>query len=181
MIEPAVAFWRRLDRPGHDAATIEKVDSGWVLTGFAVFSENGATGLRYQLDLEADFSTRGARIEGLRDGRRFNHSFCREGGWSLDGKPVEGLDDLVHLDFGFTPATNLAQLRRLSLTLGQTAELTVAWLDVFAGTLAPLGQQYQRLSDKIYAYEAPAFGYADELEVDPVGFVVRYPRLWEVE
>ena len=59
MIEEA--FWRRLDRPGHDAAIIEKSGDGWTLTGFAVFSEKGITGLRYQVELGRDFATRSAR------------------------------------------------------------------------------------------------------------------------
>ena len=46
MSDSAVAFWRRLDRPGHDAAILFKNAEGWALTGFAAFHEEGTTGLR---------------------------------------------------------------------------------------------------------------------------------------
>ena len=40
------------------------------------------------------------------------------GVWTLNDTPVGGLDDLVDLDFGFTLATNLQQLRRGGLAVG---------------------------------------------------------------
>src|SRR6187200_3140762 len=75
----ASAFWRRLDRPGHDSAMIERSGDGWTLTGVAAFSEHGTTGLRYQVELGRDFSSRSARIEGFHDGVPFSHDFRRAG------------------------------------------------------------------------------------------------------
>jgi hypothetical protein len=87
----------------------------------------------------------------------------------------------MDLDFGFTPSTNLLQLRRLALATGQGADAPAAWLDVSTGTLDVLVQRYERRSETTYWYEAPRFNYAEMLEVDSVGFVRRYPGLWEVE
>ena len=101
--------------------------------------------------------------------------------WLLNDAPVHGLDDCVDVDFGFTPATNLLQLRRTALELGEAADVPVAWLDVPAGTLIRLEQRYHRLADARYAYDAPRFAYHAELEVSPEGFARRYPGLWELE
>jgi hypothetical protein len=87
----------------------------------------------------------------------------------------------LDLDFGFTPSTNLLQLRRLALAVGQGVDAPAAWLDVSTGALTVLLQRYERRSDTTYWYEAPGFSYAALLEVDPVGFVRRYPGLWEAE
>jgi len=87
----------------------------------------------------------------------------------------------MDLDFGFTPSTNLLQLRRLALANGQRADAPAAWLDVSNGTLDVLVQRYERRSETTYWYEAPRFSYAEMLDVDSVGFVRRYPGLWEVE
>ena len=43
------------------------------------------------------------------------------GVWTLDGAAVSGLEACVDLDLGFTPATNLLQIRRLALALGSIA------------------------------------------------------------
>jgi hypothetical protein len=103
------------------------------------------------------------------------------GAWTLDGEVMSGLRDCMDLDFGFTPSTNLLQLRRLALDKGQGADAPAAWLDVSTGTLDVLAQHYERRSETTYWYEAPRFNYTAMLEVDDMGFVRRYPDLWEVE
>ena len=102
------------------------------------------------------------------------------GVWTVNGAPVAGLDDLVDLDFGFTPATNLQQLRRVGLAVGQWASVPVGWLDTTVN-LVRLPQQYERRTEITYWYEAPSFGYAGEPVIRPDGFVRRYPGLWEAE
>jgi hypothetical protein len=103
------------------------------------------------------------------------------GAWTLNGAVVADLEDCLDLDFGFTPATNLPQLRRLALEVGQAADAPAAWLDVSAGTLALLPQRYERRAEATYWYEAPSVEYAALLEVAPTGFIRRYPGLWEAE
>jgi hypothetical protein len=181
MIDRAVAFWRRLDRPGHDSAMIERSGDRWALAGFAAFHENGATGVRYRLEMDPDFTTRSARIEGFRDGRPFVHDFRRERAWYLDGNRVAGLDDLVHLDFGFTPATNLQQLRHAGLTEGEEAEIPAAWFDIGETGLVRLPQHYRRLAGDRYDYNSPTASYSAVLELASNGFVRLYPGLWEME
>ena len=50
------------------------------------------------------------------------------GAWTLNGQNMPGLRDCIDLDFGFTPSTNLLQLRRLALECGQVADAPAAWL-----------------------------------------------------
>lgn len=176
------AFWRRIDTPGHDAAMLTSNVDGWTLTGIAAFHEKGDTGLRYQVDLAPDFSTRSASIDGFRSGRPFAHRFRREGGqWFLDEAQVPGLGDLLHLDFGFTPSTNLQQLRHADLATGEEAEIPAAWFDIDEASLTRLPQHYRRLAEDRYHYASPTAGYEAVLELAPNGFVRLYPELWEME
>lgn len=182
MSEAVTAFWRRIDEPGHDAAMLAPAPDGWTLTGIAAFHEKGDTGLRYQVDLAPDFSTRGAAVEGFRAGLAFAHRFRREGGeWFLDDGHVPGLGDLLHLDFGFTPSTNLQQLRHADLKVGEEADIPTAWFDVGEAGLTRLPQHYRRLAGDRYHYTSPTTGYEAELELAPNGFVRLYPGLWEME
>jgi uncharacterized protein len=75
--------------------------------------------------------------------------------WTLNGQVVPHLDECVDLDFGFTPATNLFQLRRVALQVGEAADVLVAWLDVPVGTLDTLHQRYERRTAEGYWCEAP--------------------------
>ena len=181
MTDRMIAFWRRLDVPGHDAAMLKQQEGGWRLEGYAAFVENGVTGLHYIVDLKEDYSTRSAMITGFRNGEAIAHEFRRETGWYLDGNIVPGLDDLVHLDFGFTPSTNLQQLRHAGLAVGEEAEIPAAWFDIGEARMTRLPQHYRRLSADRYQYDSPTAGYSAVLELAPSGFVSLYPDLWQHE
>lgn len=182
MSDSVFAFWRRLDAPGHDTAGLFPSSAGWMLEGYAAFDENGPTGLHYRVSLAPDFATLGATIDGHRSGVPFRHEFRRdEGEWLLDGEAVRGLEDLIHLDFGFTPATNLQQLRHGSLAVGEEAEISAAWFDIGEATLIRLPQQYRRIAKDRYWYSSPMGAYEAVLEMAGDGFVRLYPELWEME
>jgi hypothetical protein len=176
-------LWRRLDRPGHDGCRLVRAGVGWRLGGAATFrDESGApVAVSYELECDGLWRARFGLVRGWVGSRGIDHRIERlaEGSWALDGRRVPGLESCDDLDFGFTPATNLPQLRRLALEIGRSADLSVAWLDLDAGRLDELRQRYERRSADEYGYEAPRFGYAATLRVDPSGFVLTYPRLWD--
>jgi uncharacterized protein len=176
------AFWRRLDIPGHDAARIEPDGDGWRLAGTALFRGDGrSVTAAYEVSLGANWIVRRGAVYGHIDSQPFGHEIVRgPGGWRLDGRAV-GLADIVDLDFGFTPATNLPQLRRVNLAIGEAAEFNVAWFDIGEDKLIPLLQRYRRIADRRYAYESPQGPYSATLEVAESGFVSVYPGLWAIE
>lgn len=183
-MDPHTILWRRLDAPGHDACTLIPGEDGWRLDGAAVFRhEDGVACLRYTLDVDPAWRTRAGAVHGWLGRRAIGLEVVRtpDGVWTLNGQRSPAVEDCFDLDFGFTPATNLSQLRRIALSVGQAEDVPVAWLDVRAGTLDRLAQRYERRAEHLYAYDAPRFDYAALLEVTSEGFVERYPGLWETE
>jgi hypothetical protein len=179
----AGALWRRLDVPGHDAALLSRTQAGWSLTGAAVFKHaDGPAAVDYRVELDATWRTVRGKASGFVGERRFDHRISREpGGWRLDGVLIEGLAHLVDLDFGFTPATNLQQVRRLGLKIGEAAELPVAWFDIGMSALVELPQRYERRDATRYWYVAPSVPYEGMIELAESGFVKHYPGLWAAE
>lgn len=180
----AATLWRRLDAPGHDACRLVRQADGWLLEGTAVFRQ-GARPARLDYRIVCDLSWRTVRgdVHGWLAADPVRHEVERSGGgtWTLDGRPQPGLERCVDLDLGFTPATNLLQLRRIALAVGDGADVPVAWLDVEQDALAALPQRYERRSEATYWYESSSAGYRGLLEVDAAGFVRRYPGLWEAD
>lgn len=177
-------LWRRLDSPGHDACRLEKAATGWQLDGTAVFHhDDGPAQLVYRVACNLAWHTRYGEVHGWLGSRvvGFKTTRTMAGVWTLNGSVISDLANCVDLDLGFTPATNLLQLRRLELAIGRQADVPVAWLDPSAGTLEVLHQSYERRSETTYWYQAPRFEYAALLEVTPTGFVRSYPGLWESE
>jgi uncharacterized protein len=174
-------MWRRIDQPGHEVMRFTADASGRRIEGFAAYREaEGPIGLRYGVEIAEDWTTRRAVIEGHALGRPFEHHIERnEAGWLLDGVSQHGLEDIPHLDFGFTPATNMPQLRHAGLRDGQTATFGVAWFDIGKPKLERLSQTYRRVADGRFAYDSPASGYSAELQLAEDGFTIVYPDLWE--
>jgi hypothetical protein len=176
--------WRRVDTPGHDACRLEQLEDGWRLDGAAVFThDHQPVRLAYRLTCDLSWRTREGAVGGWIGERDCDLRIIRtaEGRWTVNDERIADLEGCLDLDFGFTPATNLSQLRRMALEIGQAADLPVAWLDVTAGMLASLHQRYERRTIDAYGYEAPRFNYAAQLTVRSSGFVNDYPGLWEEE
>jgi hypothetical protein len=180
--DTAVALWRRLDTPGHDAARLSRAPQGWLLQGSAAWRDDGGpAALRSELILAPGWSTVRARVQGFVGGRVIDDVIAREGnGWSFNGRRVPGLERLADLDFGFTPATNLQQLRRVPIAVGGAADIPVAWVDAGGNTLVELQQRYERIGDRTYRYRSSTTGYEGLLALAPNGFAARYPGLWEM-
>jgi hypothetical protein len=179
----ASALWRRLDTAGHDACALERLAKGWRLCGTALFSLDGApVCLRYRVECDKGWATLRGEIHGFAGTAPVDHAILRtETGWLLDGVAQPGLQDLCDLDFGFTPATNLLQLRRTAPEPGQKVEFSVAWFDLGQDALTRLPQRYERRTEKTYWYESPSVGYEALLEIGPTGFAQLYPELWRAE
>jgi uncharacterized protein len=176
-------LWKRLDVPGHDACRVEQRDGAWHLEGTAVFRHEGAAA-RLDYHVACDLAWRSLRgsIRGWLGSRAISNEIARTAaGWTLDGAAVPGLDACQDLDFGFTPATNLLQMRRCALAVGESAEVPAAWLDAGDGALQLLPQHYERRSERTFWYESPTVGYEALLEMAPNDFVALYPTLWQAE
>lgn len=178
-----MAFWKALYTSGHDAACLTQAANGWVLEGNAVYLKDGLpTALKYRLDLAPHWETRSGSISGHVGVEPVHHEIRREADeWLLNGVRQDRLRGVEDLDFGFTPATNFAQLRRIDLAVGETAEITVAWMDVDSSGLQPLPQIYERLSNLSYDYNSPHGPYRATLQLQANGFVSLYPDLWQAE
>lgn len=176
-------LWRRLDTAGHDACRLVRHRSGCEITGTAVFLHNGAPAqLAYWLICDEAWSTRQGGVKGFIGTRDVDIVVERaNGAWTMNGAGAPGLEECVHLDFAFTPATNVPHLQQLALAVGQSADLPVAWLQVPPSPLVILPQRYERRGEYAYWYDAPTVGYAGLLEVTSEGFIRRYPALWEAE
>lgn len=181
----ASAFWRRLDTSGTDVARLFRTKAGWRLAGTAVFlheKTKAPSRLDYELKLRSDWATSCGFVRGFVGRNVIDQTFRRDiAGWHMNGRRVRGLEGVVDLDFGFTPATNFAQVQRIHLAVGAAADFSVAWWDAGERALVNLPQHYERRSERKYWYESPSGPYEAELEFAASGFARHYPQLWALE
>lgn len=177
------ALWRRLDRPGHDAAFLRPRGDGWRLSGVAVFlHECGPASIAYSVEVDSRWNTKRGRVTGSVGDAEIDLSMVRDRDrWLLDGVEIQGLGSLLDLDLSFTPATNLLQLKRTGLQVGERLAIPAAWFNLDGATLTELPQLYERLTPTCFRYAAPSVPYEALLEISSDGFVESYPDLWKRE
>ncbi|MBD3886088.1 putative glycolipid-binding domain-containing protein [Phormidium tenue FACHB-886] len=177
-------LWRRIDLPGHDICYLWRSEAGWQLSGTAIFLfEQMPCLLSYEVSTNASWQTCIASISGHigRSAVALTILPTANRHWSVNGLEVQEAAGCIDLDLGFTPATNLIALRRLSLEMGERSQAPAAWLDFPDFKLKQLEQQYHRISPSEYEYVSPDVGYAATLTVDSHGAVTHYPDLWKQE
>lgn len=111
---------------------------------------------------------------------RFLRLHVRDQQWQVDEQEREDLTGCVDVDLSITPATNTLPIRRLRLAVGESAEVTAAWVRFPALSVEPLRQRYTRLAENRYRYESLESGFTAELTVDDQGLVTHYPGGWEM-
>ena len=134
-------FWRRLDRPGHEAARLVFHAPFWQLTGTAVFADAGVPcRVEYQVTCDSTWHTLAAQLSGWIGARRMLCGISADGRrhWRVDGRAIGEVEGCVDLDLSFSPATNLLPIRRLGLAAGNAASVRAAWLRFPEFRLEPL-------------------------------------------
>lgn len=101
------------------------------------------------------------------------------GQWhAASGGPADALAGAVDVDLALTPFTNTLPIRRLSLAVGQAAEIDPVYVTAPDLAVSRLRQRYTRMADRVYRYESIGHGFIRDLVVDEHGLVLDYPGLF---
>jgi hypothetical protein len=179
---PRTILWRRLDRPGHEAARLSAEGEGFRLDGSSVFAdEAGACRLDYVIRCDARWHTTRATVDGWIADRvvHVEVDVLPQGRWQVNRAEAPAVAGCLDLDLNWSPVTNLLPIRRLGLDVGGQSPVRAAWLRFPSLALEPLDQVYRRLDERTYRYESGGGRFTAELEVDDAGFVLVYPGLFE--
>jgi uncharacterized protein len=177
-------LWRRLDRPGHEAARLSRKGEDWSLAGTAVFLHEGEPcRVDYAILCDSDWRTSEAVVEGWvgREAVQIEIAATPSGRWRMNGVERPEVEGSLDLDLNFSPSTNLLPIRRLDLAVGGEARVRAAWLRFPSFGLEPLEQSYRRVAESTYRYESAGGRFVAELEVNAAGFVTLYPEFCRVE
>ncbi len=172
-----------MDQPGHEAARLVYQPPFWHLMGTAVFAHEGQPcRLDYEVVCNSAWETRSGRVAGWVGDEpvEIEISVDTSHHWLVNGEEYPQTDDCTDLDLNFSPSTNLLPIRRLGLSIGQSAEVKAAWLRFPSFMLEPLEQRYIHVDDGIYRYESDGGRFTTELSVNEAGFVTHYPGFWQV-
>ena len=100
------------------------------------------------------------------------------GCWFANEEPRPDLAAAVDIDLAFSPFTNTLPIRRLTLTVGSSAEIVTAYVDAPSLHVTPDPQRYTRVAADQYLYESLDSDFSRRITVDADGFVLDYPGLF---
>jgi len=177
-------LWRGLFFEGHESCRLFSPGDEWHLEGTAAFAhEQRPCRLSYHIVCDKAWHTCFAQVEGWLGDRSVDLQLTTDlnGHWRLNEVEQPQVTGCTDIDLNFSPSTNLLPIRRLGLAVGESGEVNAAWLRFPSFQLETLPQQYHRLDENTYRYESAGGQFVAELKVNPSGFVVEYPKLWQAE
>jgi hypothetical protein len=97
----------------------------------------------------------------------------RMGGWTDDdGVVLRELEGALDVDLGVTPVTHALVIRRLGLAVGESADVSVAAVDVLGGEIRMDARHYVRLGEDHYRVEDTETGEAAELRLAASNWII---------
>jgi hypothetical protein len=174
--------WRNLAVQGSDYCSLWRTNQGWLLQGIAITILEDGRPMRADYEIHCDplWQTRQVAVERMMGSERNSVDLTRDpsGAWHGSEEELSALHQCMDIDLAVTPATNTLPIRRLMLEVGQSRDVTAAWLRFPSLALEILLQRYTRLDSQRYLYQSGT-GFSAELLVDDFGLVTFYPGGWE--
>ncbi|MGO4689176.1 putative glycolipid-binding domain-containing protein [Glaciibacter sp. 2TAF33] len=103
---------------------------------------------------------------------------CDGAEWTVDSRQRRDLEAAREVDIAISPLTNTLPVRRLGLAIGESVDITTAYVAVPDLTVVADPQRYTRLADREYRYESRDSTFERVITVDEHGLVVTYPGLF---
>lgn len=190
-------IWTGPDGAGLEHLRLISDDEGLLADGMFVGRTDDLAPFRlhYLLRLSSAWELRAITLRLLAGetdgGREVSFTLDTTGTWLNAGDaPVPELGGCHEVDFQTSAFTKTLPIRRLALSPGESAEISVAYVEVPLMRVRPVRQRYTCIEAMgaeggLYRYEPLFHGNTHELRVDPDGLVIDYPgvftRAWSGE
>lgn len=188
-------IWSYPAGPGLEHFRLARDDDGFLADGLYVgCHENGEPyRVHYRIRIGPDWRMRSAVVKllmGNSHGPAEISLAVDDAGFWTDGAgaTLEDLNGCHEADLYATPFTNTLAIRRLGLVAGESAEISVAYIEVPEMTVKPVRQRYTCIrplgpDGGEYRYEALFKTFSGDLTVDADGLVITYSgsfeRVWD--
>jgi uncharacterized protein len=171
----ATVAWREREKAASHVCSLRAEEGGFELAGAGDAELGGErVEVRFIVRVDGAWATRHTDVRA--GGRSATIRADELGGWSVEGTDRGDLQGCTDVDLGFTPATNTLPVRRLGLSIGQSAQIEAAWVLFPSLSVERAVQRYERLGERRYRYSSGTFSV--ELDVDEHGLVLDYPPYW---
>jgi hypothetical protein len=178
-----VARWQDWAGEGLEHLVLRDGSADWLAESLVIGDADGERfAAQYIVECDHDWRTTKVAVSVVGTGEGVMLSSDGAGNWrdEAEQRPLPALDGAIDCDITATPFTNTLPIRRLGLEAGQSADITVAYIDVPSLTVTADPQRYTCLDPmRRYRFESQDGDFVREIEVDEHGLVVLYPGLFK--
>jgi hypothetical protein len=165
------ARWRTWDHEHLETLTLRWENEGWTATG-----EVGREAITYVLRLSATWHVRQFLLFRDLDQPDLWLGTDGTGRWGeMNGAHRHDLAGCTDIGLAVTPFTASVPIRRLSLAVGDDAEVTAAMVDVETLAVVPVVHRLERLTARRFRRTLLDTGEIVEFDVDEYGLVHDHP------
>ena len=124
-------LWSAWGNPGLQHLRLTVRDSGAIADGLVLSLEEGRPfRLAYEVRCDTGWRVRAARVGVPGEPPKVELFSDGKGNWmASDGQPLASLEGCEYVDVSVTPFTNTLPIRRLGLTPGESADISVVYFD----------------------------------------------------
>ncbi len=180
MSNSTIARWQSWDGLGLEHLLLREEPNGIVAESLLIGDGDSGIALSYCIDCDPAWRVRRLTLRLLGEERMIDMISDGAGHWGdASGTPLPELRGAIDVDISATPFTNTLPIRRLMLSEGESAVITVAYVSVPSLTVTAERQRYTCLKPLArYRYESLSSGFTRDVEVDEKGLVTLYPDLF---
>lgn len=164
--------WNGIEEPSRETCRIEKSPHGIVIN--SMIQDDGG-GCIYTLKATSSWEFKDLVI---RAGERELKVIYSEKGWEVDGEARPDLAAAREVDISVSPLSNTLPIRRLSLAIGESADITTAYIRLPQLNVTTDPQRYTHTGEREYLYESRDSDFQCTVTVDQHGLVMEYPGLF---
>lgn len=177
-MESFSVLWTSAELGSAEHVVIDRHADGALLSGITVVAfDHQPAHIRFSVSVDADWRTQSVDVEVVGQGRAAIQMRVDEAGWTVNGVRRTDLAGCVDVDLGWTPATNTLPIRRLGLEVGESVEITAAWLRFPELVVVASQQRYVREGESTWRYVSGEHDFV--LETNDHSVVTTYGEgLW---
>jgi len=178
----AVVWRRHLDNASLEYALLSRLAGGYEIRGDIVAAHEGAPlRVSYALRCDPDWRSIFLRVEQHWAAERAGLILRLDAdrAWRINDTKTDALADCLDIDLGLSPSTNALPINRLRPEIGETVEISAAWVRFPNLDVVPARQSYERRAKRTYRYRSLSTDFQADLRVDDLSLPTRYAGVWK--
>jgi hypothetical protein len=179
MSKTIIARWTDWEGRGLEHLVLRIEEARIFAEGVILSGGDQAIAAIYRIQCNLRWRVRAASVSLIEPERTLMLTADGIGNW-LDeaGAPLRPLHGAIDIDLSLSPFTNTLPIRRCDLRVGQSVDITAAYVSFPELAVSPDPQRYTRIGERHYRYDSLNGEFSREIEVDADGLVVSYEGLF---